>query len=135
MQGVNLFTGVGNATRDPNSRTLPSGTAVCDWGMAINQKWKTRDGQPREEVCFIDCTAFGPLADLCMNNIQKGAAVLVTGRLRYEQWDASDGTRRSRHTITADQVRFFGRPTEPVDRGAPAAPPASPPEPAENLPF
>lgn len=135
MQGVNIVVIVGNATRDADHKFLPSGLALCSWGMASNHKWKSRDGEAKEEVCFVDCTAFGPIAELCAQRIRKGVAVMVTGRLRYETWEASDGTRRSRHTVTADQVRFFGNPSEPIERAAASQQPTEPADVDDTIPF
>ena len=104
---------MGNLTRDPELRYTGSGTAVCSLGLAVNRTYKTQSGELREDPCFIDVTAWGKQAESCNNYLKKGAPVFVEGTLRFETWsDNASGQKRSKHTISADSVRFLGAPQQ-----------------------
>jgi single-strand DNA-binding protein len=100
---------IGNLTRDPQLKYLPSQMAVAEFGMAVNHKFKTASGEQREEVCFIDCSAFGKQAEVINQYCQKGKPLLVEGRLKYETWeDKQGGGKRSKHKIMIDSFQFLG---------------------------
>lgn len=124
---------LGNLTRDPQLSYLPSQTPVCDFGIATNRKWAGKDGQQQEEVCFVDCVAFGKIAETLNKYLHKGDAVLVEGRLKFETWQAQDGSKRSKHKVSVETFTFVGqrqsevgktRETVPQDQG-----------PGEDVPF
>lgn len=109
MANYNKVILVGNLTRDPQLRYLPSQMAVVDFGLAINHKYKTGQGEEREEVCFIDCSAFGKQAEIINQYCQKGKPILVEGRLKYETWeDKQGGGKRSKHKVMIDSFQFLG---------------------------
>ena len=81
MANYNRVFLMGNLTRDPQLRYTPSQQAVCDFGLAINRKWKGADGQMHEEVCFVDCTAWGRTAENIQKYLGKGQPLFVEGRL------------------------------------------------------
>jgi len=85
MANFNKVILAGNLTRDPQLSYLPSNTPVCEFGMAINRKWRGQDGQMREEACFVDLRIFGRQAETFNQYMSKGRAVLVEGRLRLDQ--------------------------------------------------
>jgi single-strand DNA-binding protein len=129
MANYNRVTLIGNLTRDPQLRYTPSQQAVCDFGLAINRKWKGADGQPREEVCFVDCTAWGRQAETLQKYVTKGQPLFVDGRLTFRQWDGPDGKKRSKLEVTVAQFQFLGSPKGGAAR--PAGPAGkSPAEPA-----
>jgi len=97
---------VGNLTRDPELRFLPSGMAVCSFGLAVNTTFK-RSGETVKETCFIDVTVFGKQAENVHEYLSKGRSVLVDGRLRYRTWEDQEGKKRSKHEITAQTVQFI----------------------------
>ena len=97
---VNQVTLVGNLTADPVLKQLDDDRKVCQLRVAVNDQ----PGQPM----FIDVATFGAQADACAKYLAKGRAVAVTGRLVYREWEADDGTRRSRHHIVG-RVQFGGR--------------------------
>lgn len=99
---VNQVTLVGHLTSDPVLRSLPDGRSVCDMRLAVNDQ---RDQPP----LYIDVASFGPSADACAKYLAKGRAIAVTGRLVYREWEADDGTKRSKHQVIG-RVRFGGRP-------------------------
>lgn len=108
MAGYNKVILVGNLTRDPQLTHTPSGTPVCEIGMAVNNTWKDRDGNKREEVCFVDCSLYGRGAEVFNQYMAKGRSVLVEGRLRYDQWTTPEGQKRSRHRVFVENFHFLG---------------------------
>jgi single-strand DNA-binding protein len=108
MASFNRVILMGNLTRDPELRYLPSNTAVCEFGLAINHRWKDRDGNQKEEVCFVDVTVFGRGGEIVNQYMAKGRAILIEGRLRLDTWTAQDGTKRSKHSVVAENFTFVG---------------------------
>jgi len=98
---------VGNLTRDIELRYLQSGTAVGKAGIATNRRFKSASGEQRDEVMFIDINFFGRTAEIANQYLRKGSKVLVEGRLVLEQWTAQDGTKRSRHSITVENMQML----------------------------
>jgi single-strand DNA-binding protein len=97
---------MGNLTRDPDLRYAPSGTAFCSFTVAINSKYKGRDGQYVDEVDYIDVTAFGRQGEACGERLKKGSRVVVQGKLKQERWDGEDGKKHSKVKIIASLVQF-----------------------------
>ena len=104
---------LGNLTRDPQLSYTPNQTAVVDFGMATNRKWKAQDGADREEVCFIDCRMFGKRAEVINKYVHKGEKLLVEGRLTFDSWEAQDGTKRTKHRINVENFEFISNKQEP----------------------
>ena len=110
MSGFNRVILVGNATREPMVRALPSGAQVVDIGIAVNRRWRTNEGEDREETCFVDCSAFGRTGDVIRNYVHKGTLFLVEGRLRMDQWvDKTTGQNRVKHVVAVDNVQLLER--------------------------
>ena len=107
MPNFNRVILAGNITRDVQLTYLPSQTAVADFGLAINRKWKGSDGQEKTEVCFIDLQAFGKTAENLNKYVGKGDPLLIEGRLQFNSWTASDGTKRSKHRVIVDSFQFL----------------------------
>lgn len=97
----------GNVTRDVQLSYLPSQTAVADFGIAVNRKWTGKDGAKKEEVCFIDCVAFGKTAETINKYIEKGSPIFVSGRLQFDSWE-KDGQKRSKHKVVVESFQFLG---------------------------
>jgi len=118
---------VGNLTRDPELSYTPQNTAVCKFGIATNQKWKDREGQEREEVCFVDCVAFGRRGEVLNQYMNKGRSVLVEGRLKLDRWTTPEGVKRSKHEVVVEGFTFLGggRGGDGGDRPASGAPGAA----------
>ena len=108
MANFNKVFLMGNLTRDPQLSYLPSQTPVVDFGMAINRNWTGKDGEKKEEVCFVDCRAFGKQAETLNKYMTKGRPIFIEGRLTYEQWTAQDGSKKSRHRIIVEGFQFLG---------------------------
>jgi single-strand DNA-binding protein len=107
MANFNKVLLMGNLTRDPQLRYTPSQAAVCDFGLAINRKWKAQDGQMKEEVCFVDCTAWGRTGENISKYMTKGRPLFVEGRLTYQTWDGKDGQKRSKLLVTVENFQFI----------------------------
>jgi len=99
---------VGNLTRDVEIRYTPSGSAIGKVGIATNRRFKAANGEQKEEVMFIDLTLFGRTAEIANQYLGKGRQVLVEGRLVLEQWTAQDGTKRSKHSVTVENLQMLG---------------------------
>jgi single-strand DNA-binding protein len=109
MASVNRVILIGNMTRDPQLKYLPSQTAVAEFGLAMNRKFKTATGEDREEVCFVDCTAFGRQAEVINQYCQKGKLIYVEGRLKLDQWeDKQGGGKRSKLNVVIENFQFLG---------------------------
>src|SRR5947207_4380289 len=109
MASYNRVILMGNLTRDPQLRYLPNQTPVVDNGLAVNHKYRTASGEDREEVMFIDCTAFGKQAEVINQYCQKGRPLLVEGRLKLDTWDDKQtGQKRSKHKVTIDNFQLLG---------------------------
>ena len=109
---------MGHLTRDPQPGTLPSGAAVCEFGLAVNRNWKDGDGNAREEVLFMDCTAFGRTAETLGQYLKKGRPIHVEGRLKLDRWE-QDGQPRSKVRVIVEQFRFVdsNRPQQKPEQG------------------
>jgi len=99
---------MGNLTRDIELRYTPSGKAVADLGLAINNKYKKGDDWV-EEVTFVDVTLWGKLAENCAEYLEKGKACFIEGRLKFEQWETDDGDKRSKLKVEAITVQFLNQ--------------------------
>ncbi|UCE58589.1 MAG: single-stranded DNA-binding protein [Phycisphaerales bacterium] len=151
MSSYNRIVLMGNLTRDPQLSYTPNNTAVCKFGIATNRKWKDRDGNMREDVCFVDCTVFGRGGETFNQYMSKGRSVLIEGRLEFSQWTTPEGDKRSRHGVLVDSFTFVGggrggdasgQPVAANAGGAPNDTPAtgpgydSPPPPTDDdIPF
>ncbi len=108
MAGFNRVILIGNLTRDPDYRQLASGQAVCRLGLATNRQFKNKQtGNLVQEVCYIDIDVWGAQAESCRQYLQKGRAVLVEGRLKFDTWEDPNGQTRNKHSVVADRVVFL----------------------------
>lgn len=96
---------VGNLTRDPDLRTLPSGDSVCKIAIATNRTWKDKNGQKQQEVEYHNVVIFGKMADTVAQYMKKGSEMLAEGRLKTSSWE-KDGVKRYSTEIVAENVRF-----------------------------
>lgn len=108
-KGFNKVILMGNLTRDPETRTTPSGQTVTNFSMAVNRTWKGADGQQNEDVSYIDCVAWGKPGEIIAQYLQKGRALLVSGRLDQRSWDDKDsGQKRSKIEVVVEDFNFVG---------------------------
>lgn len=100
---------MGNLTRDPQLKYLPSQTALVEFGIACNRKFKTQSGEQRDEVCFVDCVVFGKRAEVINQHFSKGKPIFVEGRLKYDTWeDKQNGGKRSKLSVMVENFEFVG---------------------------
>ena len=148
MANFNKIILLGNLTRDPQLKYLPSQMAVVEFGLAVNHKFRTKTGEEREEVLFIDCACFGKGGEIINQYCQKGRPLLIEGRLKYDTWeDKQGGGKRSKHSVVVDNFQLLGgrdqgggggggggnMPSYEADAGADSAPPSRAPQrPAPN---
>lgn len=111
---------IGNLTRDPELKALPSGTKVCSFAVATNRSYKDKDGNRQEASEFHNIVAFAKLGELSAQYLKKGSQVYVEGRLQTRSWEGKDGEKKYRTEIIADTVQFGNRPTGTAGAAAPA---------------
>jgi single-strand DNA-binding protein len=99
---------MGNLTRDPELRYVPSGTAVANFTVAVNRAYKDSAGEKKEEVSFIRVVVWGKMAEICGEYLTKGRPVLVEGRLKTRSWEGQDGQKRNVLEVVANSVQFVG---------------------------
>jgi len=109
MASYNKVILMGNLTRDPQMKYLPSQTAVVEFGLACNRRYKTQSGEQKEEVTFVDCTAFGRTGEVINQYFTKGKPIFIEGRLKYDQWeDKQGGGKRHKLTVVIESFEFVG---------------------------
>lgn len=110
MASLNKVLLMGNLTRDPELRYTPQGTAVANLRLAVNRKYKGRDEQMKEEVCFVSVVVWSKMAESCGQFLHKGSPVFVEGRLQSRSWeDQATGKTRSVIEVNAERVQFLGQ--------------------------
>ena len=125
MSSFNKVYLMGNVTRDPQLKYLPSQTACTEFGLAVNRKYKAGDGEQREDVTFVDCSAFGRQAEVIHEHVTKGKPLFIEGRLKYDSWEDKNGAgKRSKLTVVVEQFQFVGGRSDdeaaPPSRGKPS---------------
>lgn len=100
---------IGNLTREPELRYIPSGQAVASFSIAVNRAFTDKAGQKQQEVSFIRVVAWGRRAEVCGQFLSKGSPVFVEGRLQSRSWQTQDGQKRSTIEVVANSVQFLGR--------------------------
>lgn len=109
MASYNKTILVGNLTRDPELRYTPGGAAVCEFSVAVNERYTDKAGQKVENVHFFDIVAWAKTAELVSQYCKKGNPVLVDGKLSQERWDDKNtGQKRSRVKVVAERIQFLG---------------------------
>ena len=127
MASYNRVLLMGNLTRNPEIRYTPSGTAVADLGLAVNENFKNKAGETVEQTCFVDVVVWGRQAETASEYLHKGSPVFVEGRLQFDQWENQQGEKRSKLRVRADRVQFLGSPGKGTEYAA--APVSSEPRP------
>ena len=158
MPNLNKVMLMGNLTRDPEIKYTPKGTAIANFGIAINRVFTPEGGEKREEVTFIDLEAFGRTAEIIGEYFKKGRPIFIEGRLKLDQWDdKTTGKKMSKLRVVVDSFEFLGsreggggegggapsgesRSSAPQQRRAPSAAPRPPADPdldvqADDVPF
>ncbi len=99
----------GNLTRDPELRSLPSGSPVASFGVATNRTWKDKNGEKKDDVQFHNIVVFGKQAEIAKQYLTKGSSVFIEGRIQNRTWDAQDGTKRNKTEIVAERFQLGPR--------------------------
>ena len=107
MANLNKVLLIGNLTRDPELRYIPSGSAVATFTMAMNRVYKLQTGEKKEEVSFVRVVVWGRMAENCGEYLKKGSPVFVEGRLQSRSWDGPDGQKRNTLEVVAMSVQFL----------------------------
>lgn len=105
---INKVVITGNLTRDPELRETPSGFQVLSFGVAVNDRRRNPQTQQWEDYAnFVDCTMFGNRAASVSRFLSKGSKVAIEGKLRWSQWQAQDGSKRSKLEVVVDELEFM----------------------------
>ncbi len=109
MVSLNKVFLVGNLTKDPELRFIPSGQAVANLRIAVNRRWKAANGEMKEDVCYVGVVVWGKSGEACGENLRKGSPILVEGRLQSRSWETEDGQKRSIMEVVAERVQFLSQ--------------------------
>ena len=99
---------LGNLTRDPELRAIPSGSQVCNFDLAMNRVYTTQAGERKEEVCYMTIVVWGKQGENCAQYLKKGRQALVEGHLQQRSWTTPEGQKRSKLEVVAERVQFLG---------------------------
>lgn len=109
MLSLNKLLLAGNCTRDPECRYTPKGTAVCEFGVAVNRRWTSESGEKKEEVTFVECKAWNKSAEMIAQYFKKGSPIFIEGRLTQEAWeDKNSKEKKSRTRVLVENFQFVG---------------------------
>lgn len=126
MANFNKVILAGNLTRDPELRYTPNGKAVAGFGLAVNRNWTSETGEKKEEVTFVDISAFGRQAEVIAQYMKKGKPLLVEGRLKLDQWeDKTTHAKQSKLKVVLESFSFIDSKAD----GGGSAPSPLPPRP------
>lgn len=118
MASYNKVILMGNLTRDPEMKYLPSGTAVANFGIAVSERYTDRQtGEQKENVCFVDIEAWDRQAEIVNEYLSKGSPVFIDGALKFESWETEDGTKRNRLKVRLLRFQFVGGRRDEDDAG------------------
>jgi single-strand DNA-binding protein len=120
MASFNRVILMGNLTRDPEIRYTQSGLAVCNIGLAVNERTKNANGEWVDEPVFVDITLWERTAEVASEYLSKGSPVLIEGRLKLDSWQAPDGQKRSKLVVVGQRMQLLGT----RQGGGPGGPPA-----------
>jgi len=126
MASLNQLTLMGNLTKDVELRTLQGGATVADLSLAVNEIWKDRNGDKKEEVMFIECVCWNKTAEIAAQYLKKGNSVLLTGKLKQDRWE-KDGVKHNRHKMSVDKLVMLTQRVKDDSSEAPHETPRSEP--------
>src|SRR4030043_486569 len=115
MANFNRVLLMGNLTKDPELRYTPQGTAVCNLRLAVNRKFRNKNQELKEEVCFITAVVWNKQAETCNQYLHKGSPLFVEGRLQSRSWEDAAGQKRNVIEVRAEGVQFLGTPISKGD--------------------
>jgi single-strand DNA-binding protein len=132
MANFNKVLLIGNLTKDPELRYTPQGVAVVNLRLAVNRKFKDKNQEWKDEVCFITVVAWDKQAETCNQYLHKGSPIFVEGRLQSRSWEDNSGQKRNAVEVRAERVQFLGQPGQPKLAAANTAPTELPAETTED---
>ena len=142
LPSINKVLISGNLTDDPRTNILENGTHVANFRIASNQRYRSKDGEWRDKTCFVDVVTWRQLAERVASRLHKGSPVMIDGELQYTQWNAQDGSKRSRVEILARSVQMLEKTGESggsYSGGSSSEPPAprtsEEPDYSDDIPF
>jgi len=109
MASCNKVFLIGNLTRDPEVRYTATGTPVANLGLATSRKYKSKEGELKEETCFVTLVAWGRQAELSAEYLKKGSPIFVEGRLVYRNWETANKEKRSTLEVRIERLQFLGK--------------------------
>lgn len=135
MPSYNKVMLMGNLTRDPELKRTSADMAVVQIGLAINRKYKDKNGDQKEEVTFVDCEAWGKTAETMAKYLARGRPVFIEGRLKLDQWQDNDGNNRSKLKVVVESFQFIdsGGDKSQTQQTSQASTTHAPPE--DDIPF
>jgi len=110
MASYNKVLLMGNLTKDPELRYTPQGSAVVNLRLAVNRRYRDKNQELKEEVCFITAVVWNKQAETCNQYLHKGSSVFVEGRLQSRSWEDNTGAKRNVIEVKAERVQFMGAP-------------------------
>ncbi len=134
MASFNRVILIGNVTRDPELRYIPSGTAVAEVGLAINDKRKDTSGEWIEETTFVDVTLWGRTAEVASEYLKRGAPCLIEGRLKLDTWER-DGKKQSKLKVIGERMQLLSAPAKRAEPAAETSAPARDIPDDDGIPF
>lgn len=108
MSSFNKVILMGRLTRDPELRSTASGLNICKISIAVSRKFKSADGETKEETTFVDVDSFGKQAEVIAKFFSKGKPIFIEGRLKFEQWETNNGEKRSKMGVVLENFQFIG---------------------------
>lgn len=137
MPNLNKVMLMGHLTRDPELKYTPSNTPVTTIGLAVNRKWKNKDGSSGDETCFVDCEAWGRTAEVICQYVNKGDPLYVEGRLKLDQWEDQGGNKRSKLKVNIESFEFLKGKSDGDSGGSRSQAPAEAPVSVDDaeIPF
>lgn len=137
---MNILVQVGRLTRDPEIKTLPGGTTLCQVDIATSEKWKDKNGETKEKTCFLRWKIWGKAGEVAAQYLKKGHMVGLTGKLELETWE-KDGAKHSRHVGNCERMELM--PNKRDDNAPASQPPVTEPAgtdatgdfPDDDIPF
>ena len=117
MASYNIVVLMGNLTKEPELRYIPSGAAVCNFGLAVNRSYTDGNGEKQEDVTFVDIVCWNRLAEVTAEYLHKGSPAFIEGRLQQRSWETEDGQKRHKLEVVARSVQFLssGKPSQDED--------------------
>ncbi len=102
---------IGRLTRDPELRYTPAGQSVANCGLAVNRDYVSKEGERKEDTCFINIVVWGKRAEVCAEYLKKGSLIFVEGSLQYRSWETQNNEKRSVVEVRVDDFQFLDRPS------------------------